>query len=78
MSEPSPSTRKKITHDRLVVNVTEAARMLGCARTFVYKLIEQGELRSTHIAGSGAVRIPIADVYALAGIDPAEAQSITV
>jgi len=61
------------THDHplgpVVVSPTTAARMLDCTRAHVHQLMERGELRRLNVKGSRAVRVPIADVYALVGLD---------
>lgn len=59
----------------LAVKVTTAGEMLACSRQHVYNLIERGELRRLTIGSSRSVRIPVADVYAVLGLDPDEAGS---
>lgn len=51
----------------LAVRAVTAAQMLDCSRAHIYQLMERGELRRIQIRGSKAVRIPIEDVYAIAG-----------
>ena len=53
----------------LAVKPSTAAKMMDCSRQHVYQLIERGELRRTHIAGSTSVRIPVEDVYRVLGLD---------
>jgi excisionase family DNA binding protein len=44
----------------------QAALELGCSRTFIYRLIERGELPGTYeLPGSKRKRIPSADLDAL-------------
>jgi excisionase family DNA binding protein len=55
---------------RLLIDVREAARMLGCGRSLLYQLIAAGEL---HVIKLGRLsRIPIAAVEALVARKVAE------
>jgi len=57
----------------LVVSVSTTAELLDCSKSHVYQLMERGKLRRVQLDGSTAIRIPIEDVYACAGIElPAE------
>lgn len=51
----------------LVVKATTAAELLEVSRAQVYNLMARGELRRVTLGNSKSVRIPIEDVYALAG-----------
>ena len=51
----------------IVVRAQTAAKLLDCSRAHIYQLIERGQLTRIRIPGSKAVRIPIAEVYRLAG-----------
>ncbi|MEO1057042.1 MAG: helix-turn-helix domain-containing protein [Actinomycetota bacterium] len=62
MAEPTP----------LLVRPRDAAVMLGVTRTHIYQLIDRGELGRVELPGSRAIRIPLVDVYAAAGMEPPE------
>ena len=51
----------------IVVKATTAAQLLEVSRAQVYNLMARGDLRRITIGHSKSVRIPIEDVYALAG-----------
>jgi excisionase family DNA binding protein len=51
---------------RVVVSPATAAMMLDVSRQQIYNLIAEGRLRRHHIGRSA--RIPVADIYALAGL----------
>ena len=53
----------------LAVRAATAAQMLDCSRAHIYQLMERGELHRIQIAGSKSVRIPVADIYAVLGMD---------
>ncbi|HUY98619.1 MAG TPA: helix-turn-helix domain-containing protein [Verrucomicrobiae bacterium] len=63
----------------LLVDVREAARLLGCGRTFVYGMIERGELpvvklgRLTRIPVIGLEALVIGRVAPAVGVEAAEA-----
>lgn len=59
----------KLAPPPIAVRVSHAAALLDCSRQHVYQLVERGTLRRIQIAGSNAVRIPIADVYAALGME---------
>ena len=44
--------------------------MLGVSRAHIYKLIDRGEVRRSHIGRSA--RIPVVDLERLVGLDPNE------
>lgn len=50
--------------NRLLVDVPEAARMLGCGRTLVYRLIAEGRLRTVKLGR--LTRIPLSSLEGLA------------
>ena len=56
----------------VVVQYTTAAEMLDCSRANIYKLVEAGELRSIRIGTSKSVRVLVADVYRLIGLEAPE------
>lgn len=56
----------------IAVSVTEAAHLLGCSRQHCYDLMERGVLRRMRVAGSSIIRVPVVDIYAALGLDPAE------
>lgn len=51
----------------IVVNPRQAAEMIGCTRNHIYTLVSRGQLRSTKVGK--LVRIPVADIYRLVGLD---------
>lgn len=59
----------KLAPPPIAVRVSHAAALLDCSRQHVYQLIERGALRRLQIDGSTAVRIPLADVYAVLGLE---------
>lgn len=68
--------RGPVRPDQIVVSVTQASKMLGVGRNTIYELLEAGHLRSVKLGDRArARRIPIADVYAVAGLDPIDAVS---
>ncbi len=65
-ARPQPRSSER---EPLVVKPATAARMLDCSRADIYNRIARGELRRSPLGNSRSVRIPIEDVYALAGIE---------
>jgi hypothetical protein len=53
----------------LVVRAITAARLLDCSQAHIYDLMRRGALGRIEVPGSKSVRIPIADVYALLGME---------
>lgn len=53
---------------RLLVKPATAAELLDCTRQHVYELVARGQLRKVNIGR--LARIPIEDVYRLAGLEP--------
>jgi excisionase family DNA binding protein len=53
----------------IVVSPATAAEMLDVTRSHIYQLIERGVLGRCQLGGSRAVRIPVADIYAAAGLE---------
>lgn len=51
-------------HKPLVVNITDAARMMAVSRNAIYNMLEDGRLTAVHI-GERSPRIRIADIEAL-------------
>jgi len=47
--------------ERLLISVTEAARLLGFGRSMTYEFIRRGELKSLKIGG--ARRVLVSDVH---------------
>ena len=54
--------------ERLAVSITDAAKLIGCTRPFVYKLLEEGRLSSVEL-GHRVRRIPLEQIHALLGIE---------
>jgi excisionase family DNA binding protein len=65
-----PSSTKTPLRRPIVVTVPEAADILRISRAQVYALMSSGQLRRLQIGTTRSVRIPLADVYTLLGIDP--------
>ena len=61
------SYQRRIPAEPLAVSIADAARLLNVSRPTIYILIERGQLRRARIGK--AVRIPLADIHALLGID---------
>ena len=57
----------------LAVSIADAARLLNVSRPTIYTLIERGQLHRVNIGK--AVRIPLAEVHALLGLDDEAAAS---
>lgn len=53
----------ELVSDPLLVDVMEAARLLGCGRTMVYALISAGDLESVKVGGSRKVPRAAIDDY---------------
>ena len=54
---------QKDTPQPLLVNVKQAAKMLGLSRAMIYKLAKKGELRLVHIGRTA--RVSVADLRRL-------------
>jgi len=53
----------------LAVSPNTAAQLIDCSRAHVYQLMQRGTLRRIQIPGSKSVRIPVADIYVLLGLE---------
>jgi excisionase family DNA binding protein len=60
----------RTTPTPIAVTVSDAAALLGCSRQHIYTLLKRGTLRRLTIAGTSSVRIAVADLYAVLGLDP--------
>jgi excisionase family DNA binding protein len=56
----------------IAVKAATASKMLDCSRAHIYQLIERGELRRLEVSGSKAIRVPIADIYNVLGLEMPE------
>ncbi len=68
--------RRPAKYGLILVSLTQASNMLGVSRTTIYELLDAGQLRSVKLGDRGRTRrIPVVDIYAVAGLDPDEAVS---
>lgn len=66
MAKPRPAHP---TIAPIVVTVATAMEMTQSSRGHIMNLLDRGELRRVTVGESRAVRIPVADIYAIVGLD---------